>query len=181
MVKHPVNHTSQTICRIDALQKGSAIFVGCRVSFDITMTLNFFQSDFKWLYLMNCSSNWCKAQGSDSVTYWAHCIIYDHTRGLDIELKIKVCNHLISIMREPIGMIQASWYLYPVLPFVDRFHSKLPVIKLKIKNTLNSLYTNKNIFSYHLFHFLLISSFLILVAELSTLMHCINYCACCSL
>ena len=110
---------------------------------------------------MNCSSNWCKAKGSDSVTYWANCITYDHTRGLDFELKIKVCNHLISIMREPIGMIQASWYLYPVLPFVDRFHSKLPEIKLKIKNTLNSLSTNKNIFSYYLFHFLLISSFLI--------------------
>ena len=64
---------------------------------------------------------------------------------LTFKFQIKVCNNLISIILGPIDMAQASYYLFPVLLFAGRFHSKLPVIKLKIKNTLNCLYTYKNI------------------------------------
>ena len=50
--------------------------------------------------------------------------------NLTFKFQIKACNNHNSIIRGAIDIAQASWYLFPVLLFVDRFYSKLPVIKL---------------------------------------------------
>ena len=63
--------------------------------------------------------------------------------NLTLRFLIKVSNNLISIIKEPMDMVQESKYLFPVIPFVDRFQSKIPVINLQIKNTFELLYIHK--------------------------------------
>ena len=146
-----------------ALQIGNAL-VGCRVNYvtltsPMSLTLNFQSqipnSCISWI-VGQIDVNKKKMNQSDTGLTTLPCPVTTPV-NLTFKFQIKLCNNLFSIIREPIDMVQPSWYWFPILLFADRFHSKLPVIKLKNKNIV---YIHTNIFiAIPLLHFPLNSSF----------------------
>ena len=68
--------------------------------------------------------------------------------NLTFKFQTKFCNNLIPIIREPIDIVQASQYSFPILLFADIFHQQLTVIKLKIMKDIKLFIYIQNIFCH---------------------------------